>query len=133
MARGSTSRSSAGPAENDAVLQAMQRMLEARQEHNRLMQERMDRQENVGHPAIGAPPPPLRGGTVADFRRLHPDIFASTEPPLQAKQWLVKTEQLLKDARVPELDKVDVVSIQLTDLTHIWWTNEIERLDVSAT
>jgi len=123
----------AGPADNDAVLQAMQRMHEAQQEYNRLMQERLDRQENVGRLAIGAPPPPLRPGTVADFRRLGSDTFAGTETPLQAEQWLVKTEQLLKAARVPEADRVDVVSIQLTDLAHLWWTNEMERLGVPAT
>jgi hypothetical protein len=45
----------------------------------------------------------------------------------------VKTEQLLKAARVPEMDKVDVVSIQLTDIAHIWWTNEMVRIGEPAT
>jgi len=116
MAKGSTSRDT----EEGAALRAMQRMFEAQQEHNRLIQERLDRQEDVGRPAIGAPPPPpLRTGTVADFKRLGPSIFAGTETPLEAEQWMVKTEQLLKAARVPEADRVDVVSIQLTDLAHI--------------
>ena len=34
----------------------------------------------------------------------------------------------MKAARVPEDERIDVVSIQLTDLAHIWWTNEAERL-----
>ena len=38
MARGSTSRAT----EDGAALQAMQRMFEAQQEHNRLIQERLD-------------------------------------------------------------------------------------------
>ena len=75
---------------------------------------------NVGRLAIGAPPPPLRAGTVADFRRLGPDTFAGTETPLQAEQWIVKMEQLLKAARIPDADKVNVVGIQLTNLAHIW-------------
>ena len=137
MAKGSTSRDT----EEGAALRAMQRMFEAQQEHNRaqqeynrLMQERLDRQEDVGRPAIGAPPPPpLRTGTVADFKRLGPSIFAGTETPLEAEQWMVKTEQLLKAARVPEADRVDVVSIQLTDLAHIWWTNELTRLEAPVT
>jgi len=57
MARRNT-RSTAGPADNEEILQAMLRMQVAQQEYNRLMQERMDRQENVGRLAVGAPPPP---------------------------------------------------------------------------
>jgi len=70
---------------------------------------------------------------VADFKRLGPSIFAGTETPLAAEQWLVKIEQLLKAARISEADKVDVMGIQLTDLAHIWWTNELERLGEAAT
>ena len=91
----------------------------------------MDRQEDVGQLALGAPPPPplpQRPGSVTDFWRLQPGTFAGTETPLVAEQWLLKTEQLLKAARVPEEERVDVVGIQLTDLAHIWWTNESERL-----
>ena len=65
---------------------------------------------------------------VTDFRRLNPGTFGGMETPLQAEQWLVKSEQLLRAARVADADKVDVVSIQLTYLAHIWWTNEKERL-----
>ena len=35
---------------------------------------------------------------------------------------------MLRVSRIPEPDNIDVVSIQLTDLDHIWWKNEEERL-----
>ena len=38
------------------------------------------------------------------------------------------TEQLLNAAKIPEEDWVDVVSIQLNYIAHIWWTAEMERL-----
>ena len=41
---------------------------------------------------------------------------------------MIKMEQLLNAAKIPKEDQVDVVSIQLTDITHIWWTVEMERL-----
>jgi hypothetical protein len=66
---------------------------------------------------------------VSDFRRLHPDVFSGTETYLQAEQWLIKTEQLLQAARVADADRVDVVSIQLSDVAHIWWKAETERLE----
>ena len=123
---------------NAEMLRAMRDMMESQRdifqvqrEYNLLMKERMDRREEVGQLAPGAPPPPPlphRPGSVTDFRRLQPGTFAGTETPLIAEQWLMKTEQLLKAARVPEDERVDVMGIQLTDLAHIWWTNETERL-----
>jgi len=37
-------------------------------------------------------------------------------------------EQLLNVAKIPEEDQVDVVSIQLTNIAHIWWTGEMKTL-----
>ena len=37
-------------------------------------------------------------------------------------------EQLLNTARTPKEDWIDVVTIQLTDIAHIWWAMEMERL-----
>ena len=59
---------------------------------------------------------------------MYPSNFSGNETPLEAEQWLIKTEQLLNAAKIPEEDRVNVVSIQLTDITHIWWTAEMERL-----
>ena len=116
--------------ENTAILHAMQRMMELQQEHNQLMRVSMERAHETATrhaavPAIGAPPRP---GTVSDFRRLHPEVFAGTETYLQADQWLIKIEQLLQAARVADADRVDMVIIQLSDVAHIWWKEEVERL-----
>ena len=69
-----------------------------------------------------------RIGNVADFRKLGPKIFSGNEKPLQAEQWLTDTKNLLKAARVPEADQVEVVKIQLTDITRTWWLAEEARL-----
>ena len=37
-------------------------------------------------------------------------------------------EQLLNAAKISKEDWIDVVSIQLTDIAHIWWTAEMKRL-----
>ena len=106
----------------------MERMVEAQQENNRLTQQHLDRLKAVGQITVEAQPPRL--GIVSDFRMLNPEIITGTETPLQAEQWLVKTEQLLRAAGILEAEKIYVVNIQLTDLAHIWWKNEEERLGV---
>lgn len=130
--RAPTLRSADAPTDNTAILQAMQRMMELQQEHNELMRTSLER--NQGSPMGSTNGPgtmvlPPRPGTVSDFRRLHPETFAGTETPLQAEQWLTHTEQLLQAARIADADRVDVVTIQLTDLAHIWWKAETERLE----
>jgi len=63
-------------------------------------------------------------GNAADFRKFEPKMFSGNEEPLQAEQWLVDTENLLKIARVPEADYVDIVKIQLIDVARSWWLAE---------
>ena len=55
-----------------------------------------------------------RQGNVYDFRRLHPTVFKGEESHLNAEQWLIDTENLLVATRVSEVNRVDVVKIQLT-------------------
>ena len=45
-----------------------------------------------------------------------PAIFTGGERPLDAEQWLIDTTDLLKAARVPEEDQVEVAKIQLKDV-----------------
>ena len=112
-ARPGAGQTSRGQDDSAEILLAMQQIMEVQHAYNRLMQERMDRQKVVGQFAVRAPPPPPlpRPETVTDFRRLNLGTFAGTETPLQAEQWLVKTEQFLRAARISEADKTDVVSI----------------------
>ena len=53
---------------------------------------------------------------MSDFRRLQPAIFTGGERPLDVEQWLIDTTDLLKAARVPEEDQVEVAKIQLKDV-----------------
>ena len=71
-----------------------------------------------------AAPPELRPEGVSDFRRLQPASFAGTESPLEADQWLVDMTNLLAAARIPAVEQVEVVKIQLTDLALTWWLAE---------
>jgi len=57
-----------------------------------------------------------RPGNVFDFRKLQPAIFLGTEKSLDAEQWLIDNTDLLKAARVPEENQVEVVKIQLKDV-----------------
>jgi len=52
-----------------------------------------------------------RQENVSDFRRLHLAVFTGEESHMNAEQWLIKTENLLVAAQVPEADRVDVVKI----------------------
>ena len=105
-------------------------MLELQQDQNGLLRGVTRAQETTEHALMGlsSDHTSTKVGNVSDFRRLHPSNFSGNETPLEADQWLIKTEQLLNAAKIPKEDQVDVVSIQLTDITHIWWTAEMERL-----
>ena len=72
-------------------------------------------------------------GNVSDFKRLHPTIFTGEERPLDAEQWLIDVTVLLKAARVPKENQVDVSMIQLKDVARTWWLAEEARLDKSIT
>ena len=52
-----------------------------------------------------------RTGNVTDFIRMNPAMFTGTETPLEAEQWLTDMENLLKAAKIPEADRVEVISI----------------------
>ena len=65
---------------------------------------------------------------MSDFRRLHHAVFIGEESHLVAEQWLVDTENLLVAARVPEIDRVDVVKIQLSGVARSWWLAEESHL-----
>ena len=70
---------------------------------------------------------------ILDFRRLQPAIFAGTEMPLEAEQWLIDMTNLLNAARVPAEDQVEVVKVQMTDVARTWWLTEEERLEKPIT
>ena len=57
-----------------------------------------------------------RPGNVTDFRRLQPATFSGTKKLLDAEQWLIDTTDLLKAARIPDQNQVEVVKIQLKDV-----------------
>ena len=69
-----------------------------------------------------------RHGNVSDFRRLHSAVLTGEESHLDAKQWLIDTGNLLVAAQVPEPDRVNVVKIQLSGVTRIWWLAEESHL-----
>ena len=65
-------------------------------------------------------PRETRPGNVTDFRRLQPAVFTGAGSPLEAEQWLVDVANLLKAAKIPEADKVEIVKIQLADVARTW-------------
>ena len=77
---------------------------------------------------IAASDSQVKQGNVSDFRRLQPTVFTGEESHLVAEQWLVDTENLLVAARVPEIDRVDVVKIQLSGVARSWWLAEESHL-----
>ena len=80
-----------------------------------------------------AVPKGQRPGNISDFRRLQPAIFTGEEKPLDAEQWLTDTSDLLKAARVPEENQVEVAKIQLKDVARTWWLAEEARLEKPVT
>jgi len=51
-------------------------------------------------------------------------MFTGTEAPLEAEQWITDMENLLKAAKIPEADRVEVINIRLTDVARTWWLAE---------
>ena len=70
-----------------------------------------------------------RLGTVSDFRRLQPAEFLGTEKTLNTEQWLIDMTDLLKAARIPGENQVEVAKIQLKDVARTWWLAEEARLE----
>jgi len=66
---------------------------------------------------------------VSDFRRLQPADFSGTEKPLDGEQWLIDMTDLLKAARISGENQVEVVKIQLKDVTRTWWLAKEARLE----
>ena len=57
-----------------------------------------------------------RPGNVTDFKRLQLAIFSRVESPLNVEQWLIDTMDLLRVARVPDENQVEMSKIQLRDV-----------------
>ena len=60
-------------------------------------------------------------------------IFLGIDNPVDAERWLVDTTDLLKVARVPNENQVEVAKIQLKDMARTWWLAEEARLKKSIT
>ena len=52
---------------------------------------------------------------------------------MDAEQWLIDTTDLLKAARIPDENQVEVAKIQLKDMTRTWWLAEEARLEKPIT
>ena len=60
---------------------------------------------------------------------MQPATFLGTEKPLDAEQLLINTANLLKTARIPDENQVEVAKIQLKDVARTWWLAEEARLE----
>jgi len=107
--------------ENVDILRVIQMMMENQQQQTELLRQEL------------AVPKGQRPGNISDFRRLQPAIFTGEEKPLDAEQWLTDTSDLLKAARVPEENQVEVAKIQLKDVARTWWLAEEARLEKPVT
>jgi len=70
---------------------------------------------------------------VSDFKRLQPAVFSGTERPLDVEQWIMDTTHLMKAARIPDENQVEVAKIQLKDVARTWWLAEEARLEKPIT
>jgi len=66
---------------------------------------------------------------MSDFRRLQPAVFSVTEKPLDAEQWLIDMTDLLKAARIPNKNQMEVAKIQLKDVSRTRWLAEEASLE----
>ena len=94
--------------DNDGMMRVLQGMMQSQQQQTELLRQ-----------GLLVAPREQRPGNVSDFRRLQPAIFSGTEKPLDAEQWLVDTTDLLKAARVPNENQVEVAKIQSVSYTHL--------------
>ena len=83
-----TSRDSSN-GESDNMMRVLHDMMESQHQQTKLLRQ-----------ALLTTPREQRPGNVSDFRRLQLAIFSGTEKPLDAKQWLIDTTDLLKAARI---------------------------------
>ena len=52
---------------------------------------------------------------------------------MDAEQWLIDTTDLMKAARIPDENQVEVAKIQLKDVARTWWLAEEARLEKPIT
>ncbi|XP_020270910.1 uncharacterized protein LOC109846096 [Asparagus officinalis] len=69
-----------------------------------------------------------RSANVSDFRKLNPQHFAGTEGGYEAEMWLQTMDRLLRAAKIPDEDRVDIVQLQLVNVARTWWDAEEEKL-----
>jgi len=100
-----------GPSrENNSITRVLQGMMESQQKQTELLRQ-----------GLLVAPQEQKLGNVSDFRRLQPAIFSGMERPLDAEQWLVDMTDLLRVARVPDENQVEMAKIQLNDVARTWW------------
>ena len=97
------------------------------------MMENQQKQTEILNQGLLTAPREQRPGNVSDFRRLQPVVFSSIERPLDAEQWRMDTTDLMKAARIPDENQVEVAKIQLKDVARTWWLVEEVRLEKPIT
>jgi len=108
--RNSSEQSQNGPTkENADILRVIHNMMDNQQKQTELFRQ-----------GLIAASKEQRPGNVSDFRRLQLIIFTGKERPLDVKQWPIDITDLLKAARVPEENQVEVGKIQLKDIARTW-------------
>ena len=60
-------------------------------------------------------------------------MFSGTKRPLDVEQWMMDTTDLMKAARIPNENHVEVAKIQLKGVTKTWWLAEEARLEKPIT
>jgi len=104
------------------MMRILQGMMQSQQQQTELLRQ-----------GLLVAPRERRPGNVSDFRRLQPAVFSGTEKPLDAEQWLIDTTDLLKAARIPDENQVEVAKIQLRDVARTWWLAEEATLEKPIT
>jgi len=74
-----------------------------------------------------------RPGNIFEFRKLQQTVFSGTKKSLDGEQWLIDTTNLMNVAQIPNEYQVEVVKIQLRDVTRPWWLAEEARLEKPIT
>lgn len=66
-------------------------------------------------------------GGISNFRCLHPSTILEIVGILEAEQWFMEMENLLRLAWVMEANKLDVIMIQLMDIVRTWWQSKANK------
>ena len=99
-----TSRDSSNR-ESDNMMRVLHGMMESQHQQTELLRQ-----------ALLTAPREQRPGNVSDFGRLQLTIFSGTERPLDTKQWVIDTTDLMKAARILDENQVEVTKIQLKNV-----------------